>query len=57
MVLGGPFPAQCDQTGFSYGFALIRACGKFLDIALKRNLSKKMAIDYSAGWALWIAFS
>lgn len=47
MLLGGPFPAQYDLTGFSCGFAFIRACGKLLGIALKRYLSMKMAIDYS----------
>lgn len=47
MLLGGLFPVQSDLTGFSYGFAFTRACGKFLGIALKRYLSMKMAIDYS----------
>lgn len=43
---------QYDRTGFSDGFALIRACGKFLGIALKRYLSMKVAIDYSN----WLGF-
>lgn len=38
---------QYDRVGFSHGFALIRAGGKFLGIVLKRCLSVKMAIDYS----------
>lgn len=38
--------AQWDWTGLSFGFALIRAWGKFLAIALKRYLRMKMAIDY-----------